>query len=67
MAISDDLRSLQTALENIPGLSKESLPFIELVNENIQALADQVESLENTPLALGDFLLADSFNHCRAS
>lgn len=50
MAISEDLRSIEVVLGTLPGLSHESDPIVRLVCSNLQALAEQVESLENLPL-----------------
>ena len=56
MAISKDLRSIQIALRAMPGLPLDTLPLIQLVCNNLQALAEQVESLENVPLATAELI-----------
>jgi len=49
MPISEDLRSVQKI---VSGLDSSNRTLIYLVSENLAALADQVEALEDTPLAM---------------
>ena len=48
MAISQDLRSVQTMLS---GLETGNAGLVRLLSDNLAALADQVEALEAVPLA----------------
>ena len=48
MAISQDLRSVQTMLS---GLETGNAGLVRLLCDNLAALADQVEALEAVPLA----------------
>lgn len=48
MAISQDLRSVQTMLG---GLETSNAGLVRLLCDNLAALADQVEALEAVPLA----------------
>ena len=50
MAISEDLRSVQATL--MQGLNLDNAPL--LVCSNLQSIAEQIESLENLPLATRD-------------
>ena len=52
MAMSDDIRSVRSFLGS---LNAESFnpALVDLACSNLEALAEQVEALENTPLALG--------------
>ena len=52
MAMSDDIRSVRSFLGS---LSSETFnpALVDLACSNLEALAEQVEALENTPLALG--------------
>ena len=49
MAISEDLRSVQATL--MQGLNLDNAPLLRLVCSNLQSIAEQIESLENLPLA----------------
>lgn len=51
MAMSDDIRSVRSFLGS---LNKENFSpaLIELACSNLEALAEQAEALENTPLAV---------------
>ncbi len=64
MAISEDLKSIQIALRAMPGLSVDSLPLIRLMCNNLQSIAEQVESLENIPLATTDLLRQQPLKSC---
>ena len=64
MAISEDLRSSQVALRAMPGLSLDSVPLMRLVCNNLQSIAEQVESLENIPLATGDLMRQKPLESC---
>lgn len=52
MAMSDDIRSVRSFLVS---LSTENFnpALVDLACSNLEALAEQVEALENTPMALG--------------
>ena len=52
MAISEDLRSVQATL--MQGLNLDNAPLLRLVCSNLQSIAEQIESLENLPLATRD-------------
>ncbi len=52
MAISEDLRSIQATL--MQGLNLDNAPLLRLVCSNLQSIAEQIESLENLPLATRD-------------
>ena len=52
MAISEDLRSVQATL--MQGLNLDNAPLLRLVCNNLQSIAEQIESLENLPLATRD-------------
>ena len=49
MAISEDLRSVQAMLGS---MKSENAGMMRLLCDNLAALADQVEALEEVPLAL---------------
>ena len=49
MPISEDLRSVQKI---VAGLDSGNQPIISILLENLAAIADQVEALEDTPLAM---------------
>lgn len=49
MPISEDLRSVQ---KMVSSLDNANQALINLVSQNLAALADQVEALEDTPLAV---------------
>lgn len=52
MAISEDLRSVQATL--MQGLNLDNAPLLRLVCNNLQSIAEQIESLKNLPLATRD-------------
>ena len=49
MPISEDLRNVQKI---VAGLDNSNQALINIVLDNLAALADQVEALEDTPLAM---------------
>ena len=52
MAISEDLRSVQATLRQ--GLNLDNAPLLRLVCSNLQSNEEQIDSLENLPLATRD-------------
>ena len=52
MAMSDDIRSVRSFLGSL-SMETFSPALVSLACSNLEALAEQAEALENTPLALG--------------
>ena len=52
VAISEDLKSIQLALRAMPGIRGDTIPLMRLICSNLQSIIEQVEHLENVPLAI---------------